>query len=570
MTVMKETAAGVPETPGDGGVSARLSEPLRIVAGRARMLAWLHALFKLFALIAVVWLGVALLMGTSLRVPLWMGMPLTVGAWVVVIVGGYVILRPLYRRKGGLGSAALLADAALPESEERMSSAVELSQETDDRFRGSPELVAVLVRQAEHHADTMDPALVISGRDVMRWLTTAGVTVLVWFVLLVVFTPNMLLGMQRLMQPWKAAGALPEPTMEVDPGDKVLAQGGELAVKAVVHPAEGLSLEMGKVDKATIVQHFIGAQGGVSPDLAQAMECTLMTETQAFAITFHSVQQSFTYWIVAEGDKNHMRVESPKYTVTVQTRPAVADVEVQYTYPAYTGLNAYTEHSRDGAITALVGTKARVLIHATEPVSTAQIVLDDDGVGGSAKTLDLVRQEQAAPATRPGAAGGASGGPREAVYAGELTIRKNTSYQVKLVKEDGRDNADRQARPIKALADNVPVITVVLPDPKGGALRVRPEDTVPMKFVATDDYGVVRLEAVVSVDGGPEATLPVPVPGGGQGRITGDYDMALPYVLKTVTRTTGGAQEHHVLFPGDGQLRAGGADGQIGKADADV
>jgi hypothetical protein len=535
MTAMDQNMGMANHAPNKGAIPQRLQEPLRIVAGRARLLAWFHALFKLAALVAVVWLVVVLLMGSSLQVPLWMALPLTVVGWGIVMVVAYRIFRELWRRKGGLASAALLADEALPESEERISSAVELAQEPDARFKGSPELIAVLLRQAEHHADTMDPATVISGRDVMRWLMAAVMALFIWFLLLVILTPNMLLGLQRLFQPWTAAAALPQPTMEVDPGDKILAQGADLPVKVVVHPPEGFSLEMGKVDKATIVQHFIGAQGGVSPDLATAMDVTLMTDTQAFGATFRSVQQSFTYKIVAEGDKNHMRAESPQYTVTVQTRPAVADVEVQYRYPTYTGLNGYSEHSREGAISALVGTKARVLIHATEPVKTAQITIEDEGLGGGAKTMDLVAEK---PAEAPAGGAAGVGGPREAVYAGEITIRKNTSYQVKLVKEDGRDNPDVQARPIRALADNPPGVAILLPDPKAGALKVRPEDTVPMRYVATDDFGVERVEAVVSVDGGTEAILNVPLPGM-QGRITGDFDLSLPYVLKTLTSTTG-------------------------------
>ena len=46
---------------------------------------------------------------------------------------------------------------ALPESQERISSAIELSQESDSLFKGSPELVACLTRQAETDADQLDP-----------------------------------------------------------------------------------------------------------------------------------------------------------------------------------------------------------------------------------------------------------------------------------------------------------------------------------------------------------------------------------------------------------------------------
>src|SRR5204862_287624 len=126
-----------------------------------------------------------------------------------VAFAGWRILRPLFKRRGDLAAAAWMVDSAMPDSQERISSAVEIAQERDARFRGSPELVAVLTRQAEHHADMMDPGKVISGKDVMRWMSAAGTVLVIWLLLLVVFTPNVLLGMQRMFAPWKAADPLP-------------------------------------------------------------------------------------------------------------------------------------------------------------------------------------------------------------------------------------------------------------------------------------------------------------------------------------------------------------------------
>ncbi|HEY4328772.1 MAG TPA: hypothetical protein VGN88_03480, partial [Phycisphaerae bacterium] len=515
-------------------VSDRLVEPLRIVATRAKMLAWLHAIFKLFALIAAIWLVEALLMGSRLQVPFWLALPLTIAGWVVVIYGGYRIFRTLHRRKRGMASAALLVDDAMPDSQERISSAIELAHEANPDFRGSPELVAVLMRQAEHHADSMDPTTVISGKDVMRWLSAAVVIVLVWFVLLIVLTPNMLLGMQRMIAPWKADAAPPEPILDVDPGDVILAQGSDLEIKVKVKPPEGLSFDNGngKINSTLLVQHFIasGHGGGTAPDITTAMEPTLNAQTREFRLNFQNIQQAFTYKIIADGGKDIGRGESQEFTVTVQTKPAVADVEAIYTYPAYTGLNPRTDHSHDGVIAALVGTKMHVVIHTTEPVKTAQMTLADDG-NGIPKTMDLTFVP-----TPPEAAGNGAG---EAAYATDFTINKTTTYAVKLVKEDGRENPDNSPRAIKALVDNPPAIGIVLPDPKGGALKVRPDDTVPMKIIATDDFGVDKVEALVKVDNRPEVTINVPIPSG-DARITADWNLPLPYLLNTLTHPAGG------------------------------
>ncbi len=266
-----EPASGAPAIP------ERLAEPLRVVAGRATLLAWFSAMFQLLALVAGVWLITALLLGSGRRFPLWLGVSLAAIAWAAVIVGAVRILHTLFRRKRGLAAAALLADEALPDTEERLSSAIELSREQNPAFRGSPELVSVLMRQAEYHAGNMDPGAVVSGREVMRWLGAVAVIALFWLVLLVVLAPNMLLGMQRLLAPWTSASALPAPVIEVKPGDAVLAQGDSLEITAEVKPPDGVSLDNGnqQFNAATIVRHFISASGtAASPDISSDLERT--------------------------------------------------------------------------------------------------------------------------------------------------------------------------------------------------------------------------------------------------------------------------------------------------------
>ena len=54
-------------------------------------------------------------MGSRVQVPLWLGLPLTVAGWVIVIYGTFRILRSLHRRKSGMASAALMVDQAMPD-----------------------------------------------------------------------------------------------------------------------------------------------------------------------------------------------------------------------------------------------------------------------------------------------------------------------------------------------------------------------------------------------------------------------------------------------------------------------
>ncbi len=206
--------------------------------------------------------------------------------------------------------------------------------------------------------------------------------------------------------------------------------------------------------------------------------------------------------------------------MTVQTRPAVADVEVQYTYPAYTGLAPRTVHSHDGAIEALIGSRAKIAIHTTEAVKTAALQLDDDSYG-AIKTLTL----------SPVAGGPVGNGMGVAAYGAEFPINKNTHYRVKLSANDGRDNPDQDPRPITALLDNPPQVQIKLPDAAGGTLQVKPDDTVPMRVLATDDFGITKIEAVIQVDDHPPQTLPVSTESGDT-QITRDWNLNLRDLLR--------------------------------------
>ncbi len=266
MTATLESPATAPPPPAaPRPVPPRLLEPLRIIAGRTRMLALLRATFKFLALAGITWLLTVLILGSRVQITAWLAIPLVVTSWLVVLTGAYRLFPPVFKRQN-ISSAAHLVDLALPDTQERISSAVELSQEKDANFRGSPELVACLIRQAEHHADCMNPLAVVSGKDVTRWFGALLAIGLIWFTLLVLMTPNVLLGLKRTFNPWSAAQALPLPTLSIDPGDKTLAQGQDLEITVDVHAPEGLSLDSqnNEVPKATFYQHFSGTSGGLA------------------------------------------------------------------------------------------------------------------------------------------------------------------------------------------------------------------------------------------------------------------------------------------------------------------
>jgi hypothetical protein len=78
-----------------------------------------------------------------------------------VLVAAVYFLRSALQRTA-LSAAAQQAERAFPELQERISSAVELSRDEDERFRGSPALISHLISQAEEQAGSILAQKVVS------------------------------------------------------------------------------------------------------------------------------------------------------------------------------------------------------------------------------------------------------------------------------------------------------------------------------------------------------------------------------------------------------------------------
>jgi hypothetical protein len=502
-----------------GSVSERLASPLRRVAGRARAFGRVRALLQAAVLLGAVWLVLALSLGSFRRVPVLVAILLALLAWGLIAFALWHIYRRLALLRGGRGlsAAAWLADAAVPDNQERISSAVELSQEPDARFRGSPELVAVLYRQAEKAADRLNPALVVSAKDVGRWFAILFPVLLTWLILLVAIGPRMGLGLSRGLMPWTAAQSLPGPTLVVTPGDATVAEGESLDVNVQVKPpATGLDADAQTTDRALLV--WMG-EGAGSMERPMEME---RVAGQAFRTAFDNLQGSFSYKIQAAG------TTAGPFLVHVKSRPSVARLRLEYRYPAYTHLAPRVDESREGSIDGLIGSRVTLTLDASEPIAGAALELPDEN-----RTLTLERLSENPPR-----------------YTTEITLAKSGQYKLHLKGAHGLDNKDDQGRSITARPDAPPqvAVTAVAGATQPASLKVRPDDSVPIKYTASDDFGLTRLEGLVQVDD----ALPTAVPfvlSPDERRRDGVWTVSLADLLRTLAP---GSDPKHVFY----QLRA--------------
>jgi hypothetical protein len=450
------------------GISDQIRSPLREVARRQWfVIAAVGMLQTLtFALIALL-LG-ALLLGSFERMPRVLRVPLALATWGAVLWTAFKFLRPALRR-WSLSRSAMHVEESLPGMHERLSSAVELGAEGDERFRGSPMLLSHLFFQAEKDANGIKPKELISTSRVTRWGICLAPVLLAWALFSLLHPQPVEAGLFRLFNPMGAPLPATLSKIAVLPGDITIPQGDDLDITAKV------SREVSG-DSTNHAALFVKYPSGQVD--SRSME---MTAPREFAAKLADLQQSFTYMVRTD------TIDSAWFSATVNPRPAIVSLDLHYEYPAYTALEEKKIIGSDGTIEAIAGTKVTVTVHAMG-------ALVDSADHKSQLLIDEGKPMQTAVPLTP-----LVGNDYQAV----VIVSHSAQYRVQLCNSYGLTNRDDQPRNIIAHFDQPPTISILSPQ---ASETVRPDDIVPVRYVATDDFGIASIEAIVQADENPPQT----------------------------------------------------------------
>src|SRR3984957_12160856 len=141
--------SAIPQPTSSRFISERILEPLRQVARRQwTVLATKGVIQTLLFSLGLI-LAAVLILGRFNNIPTWVRVPVAVIVWGSVIGSAIRFLRPALQRRSLVRTALDVEDhlKSSHNTQERISSSVELSAERDSRFAGSPALVAHLVKQ---------------------------------------------------------------------------------------------------------------------------------------------------------------------------------------------------------------------------------------------------------------------------------------------------------------------------------------------------------------------------------------------------------------------------------------
>ncbi len=449
----------------NAGVSAVLpvdiAESLGRVAKRYRRLQIAGALLRAILAGLLLVLGLVLVMGAWPMLPVAGRWIIALAAWAGTITVSVWFLRPALSTVN-LQSAAYLVEKREPEHEERIISAVEFAQNPPPVEQASPDLVQQVITQARQHTEHIHLPTVLSAQTLWRRIGYCGAAVLAWLILWPLFPQTVTTGVWRIFAPWSTPPGCGL-TIRVTPGDVTTGQGDTLEIigRAILPPG-------GKpVHSMTLAMNN-------SAGFQRLINMTRIGPHQ-FRSEVKNIAASFQYRLQAD------HIATPWYHARIIARPRISELQLRYTFPAYTSLPPRRVVGKNGTIQALIGTQVQLIVQASEPLATASSLSMHTPIAGVLQQLPLTKL---------------AGLEYQATFPVQYTSR----YRINLINAQGIKNSDNREWPIIAIPDHPPMIHILEPARR---VRVRVDDVIPITFAASDQFGLAGVKAMVRVGQAP-------------------------------------------------------------------
>jgi hypothetical protein len=405
--------------------------------------------------------AVAALIGAAFGLESWRFSPGSILTFRVLLSIAFLatvaalFVRPLLRRVTDQ-QVALYLEEHEPSLQAEIISAVEA--EAHSRRSGAPPsaLVRRLVESAVEKVRAVEHGRRLERAPVRRY---TGAFVVIGIAAVAIFTlgPAFLRhALSALLVVSRSVEAAVPYHIEVTPGNVTLPRGADQTITA--------SLSGFDADQAALM---------IRKSADAPFERTpLVRSGNKYEAMLFDLATPIDYFVEAGG------VKSSTYTLKIVDLPYVQKLELEYHFPAYTGL-APRKIEDGGDIAVLSGTEVRVRITPTMTAKGGQVVVHD---------------KASSPLTPAG----------DGSFTTSFKVDRDGFYRVELDAPTGeRVNASPQYT-IDVLTDQAPVVSISKP---GRDTSASPIEEVFVEASAEDDFGVRDLELVYSVNGGAEKTV---------------------------------------------------------------
>jgi hypothetical protein len=365
----------------------------------------------------------------------------------------WFLVRPLRRRVTD-EQVAMYLEEHEPSLQATLLSAVEASQQGRPQ---SAALVQRVVEQAIEKCARIDAARSVERLPLRRnGVALAGIALVA--LLVVAFGPAVIRNaMSALLLVQRDVEAAVPYRVEVKPGNATVPKGADQAVVATLR---------GFASEDVVVMAKRAPTSAFEPlPLAR-------NEDGTYEGILFDISAPLEYFVLAEG------VQSEHYTLRVVDLPYVQQLNLEYRFPAYTGLEP--QKIEDGGdVAVLRGTDVHVQITPTMKTSGGRLLVNDK------TALELTLQ-------------------KDGTLTGNFQADADGFYRVELNAPNGDKVAASPQYTIDVLADGAPSVSFKRP---GRDTSVSPIEEVFVEANADDDYGVRNLELVYSVNGGAEKVV---------------------------------------------------------------
>jgi hypothetical protein len=374
-------------------------------------------------------------------------------------LGWFFFVRPLARRVTD-PQVALYLEEHEPSLQELLLSAVDAGASARSPEQ-TGESVAMLERLVESAIERCQASDLGRGLERQSLRRSAAVMCGIAIAAASIFTigPAYLRqGALAVLVPVSGVEAASPYRIEVQPGNATVARGADVTVTARL---SGFS--------ATEVDIFTRTGEGAPFERAAMIAAG---DDGGFETVFFGLRQSLDYFVQSAG------VRSPVYRIEAAELPFVDRLELEYVFPAYTGLEP-RQIEDGGDIAVLRGTTVRLRVHSTLPTSSGRIARGE-------------REEVPLAVNADGTLGGS------------FEVRDDGTYRIDLASPAGNLVSASPQYAIDVLDDEAPVVAFSKP---GRDLRATSIDEVFVEAEADDDFGVARLELIYAVNGGVEKSV---------------------------------------------------------------
>ncbi len=373
----------------------------------------------------------------------------------LVAAGAWFFARPLSRKVTD-EQVVLYLEEHEPTLDSTILSAMEASERPGD---WSPELIRRLVENAIDRAHEIHEGQRIERDSMVRyaWITGAvAAAAIALFAFGPAYLRHTLSAIFVISRDVEAAAPY---RIEVTPGDAKVPKGADQVINATVSGFDAADATIlirkasqSAFERVPMVKGESGTYEGMLFDLAEPLE----------------------YVVEAAG------VRSATFKLNVVELPYVKKLDLEYTYPAYTGLEP-RKIEDGGDVAVLKGTDVRLTITPTMASGGGRIVLgDNESVPLSANA--------------------------DGTLSGQFKAQHDGFYHVELDAAGGERLPASPQYTVDLLSDLAPTVKLSKP---GRDTDATPVQEFFVEAQADDDYAVKNLQLVYSVNGGPEKTIPL-------------------------------------------------------------